>query len=269
MSATTCTICGKPSHDGFCCHACLGAIRRALHDVPELLRELDTQTARQARHGQSNGSRSAERPSPFDLRASAVRDDLRTVMVGWTRDICEANGGWPGDQLAAMAGRLAGHDWRRHEACDEFADELRWALGQVRGCIDLAPERVYLGPCVLTGEGCRADIWARPGNPSANCWECGAEHIVVLRQAALLAECADRLAHAELIGRALTSLAAPVDGATIRQWAHRGRIIAKGHDQQGRPLYRIGDARELAATIRARTSAPQDHTGTTTGRMIG
>lgn len=36
-----------------------------------------------------------------------------------------------------------------------------------------------------------------------------------------------------------------VQPATIRSWAHRGRIKRRGKDQQGRTLYDIAEARTL------------------------
>lgn len=238
---------------------------------------MDIQLSRQARRGGGGGSRAAERPLPFDVGAGSVRDDLRSVLVGWVRDLVESHGAvMPADSLAAMAGVLCAHDWRKHPAVDEFADELGWALRSARAAIDLPQDRVYLGTCMAApgargGQGdaegvevgpsanpgnrgaqgadtgvCVAELWARHGAASVTCRGCGAAHDVDERKAALLGMCHDRLAHAELIARALSTLATPVSGSTIRQWAHRGRIVAKGRDIAGRPLYSVGECLALS-----------------------
>ncbi len=45
-----------------------------------------------------------------------------------------------------------------------------------------------------------------------------------------------------------------VQPATIRSWAHRGRLQRHGKDQQGRTLYDIAEAR----TLRPDTPTPAD-----------
>lgn len=41
-----------------------------------------------------------------------------------------------------------------------------------------------------------------------------------------------------------------VSPVTVRSWAHRGRIQARGRDRRGRALYSLAEAQRIAASAR-------------------
>jgi len=130
----------------------------------------------------------------------------------------------------------------RHDIGPDAVDEITDAVADCRRVIDRAPERWYAGPCE-----CGADLYAKRRTGIVTCRECGHEYDVEARREWLLAEAEDRLANAATIARAVSWLGAePLTSATVRKWAQRGRLLAKGHDGRG-PLYRIGDAIDLLA----------------------
>ena len=89
--ARQCPACGGTIATGTLCQTCLDTLARDLDQLADALDQLDTQLARQARAGNQGGTaRSAIRPLPFDLPASDVHDLVRSVLVGWTRDLWES-----------------------------------------------------------------------------------------------------------------------------------------------------------------------------------
>lgn len=49
-----------------------------------------------------------------------------------------------------------------------------------------------------------------------------------------------------LVDAQALALLLDVKAATIRQWARRGKLQRRGKDKQGRTLYAIAEARQLA-----------------------
>lgn len=107
--------------------------------------------------------------------------------------------------------------------------------------IDRPPEEVFAGPC---GE-CGQDLYAAVGAPLVRCPQCGQVYDTEQRRSWLLELVHDQLATGPEISQALTSLALPVTPERIRQWKARNRLLPRGKNQTGRPLYRVGDVAEL------------------------
>jgi hypothetical protein len=90
MTARQCPTCGGTIATGTLCAACLDNLHDDLAAIGDAITELHTQLARQARTGNDGGqARSAIRPLPYDQAASDALDLLRSVLVGWTRDVWE------------------------------------------------------------------------------------------------------------------------------------------------------------------------------------
>lgn len=252
--ARQCPACGGTIASGTLCTTCLDALARDLDRLADALDQLDVQLARQARSGNQGGTaRSAVRPLPFDLPASEVHDLVRSVLTGWTRDLDERGRPAPaGLTDQDLAEHLRWADWRNHPAADEFADELHWVLDQVRQCIDTPPERRYLGPCgsiTVDAEGkpreCDGDV-VLVGNHLPKCKACGATYFRDdrLQWIADLAE--DQLVTASIAAGALSAWGQHITPDLVRLWAHRGRLLPRGHDRSGRPVYSFGECRTLA-----------------------
>lgn len=259
MTAHQCP-CGQPAPDSSLCTGCVRKITSHLADVPTLVAELDTQLARQARAGGTAVPREdpdpmppgwhdpdtlaiASHPLPFHMGASEALDVLRSVLVGWTRDITPDPDDQPEDALQALAEHLAAHPWRTHPAADEFLDELSWTIERIRVTIDWPPDWRYLGPCGaidLDGNECEGDVYAIA--ETTECRTCGATHQQDERIQWLHDMASDQLVTASEAAKVLK-----IKPDLVRSWAHRKRITARGHDRAGRPTYRFGDCRKLAA----------------------
>jgi hypothetical protein len=121
--------------------------------------------------------------------------------------------------------------------------------------------------CVLNTMTCEGDVYGYPGAASGRCRTCGAEHDQGERQAWLAEEASKAVARASLIADALR-----INVNTIRSWAFgRPEVVAENgvvvreakppvlfprdHDSAGRPLYLVGDVRELARQAAERREA--------------
>ncbi|CAM3457055.1 hypothetical protein [Stackebrandtia soli] len=254
MSA--CVQCDQPAVDAaLVCHPCSTRLADALAWIADNASDLDTVVARQAHYGDGTGGRpSAEEPLPYSPSASEVGDVIRNTLTTWARDILEERGiDPPTDTVPEIARFLAAQvPWLRHrEYAAEVFDELHDAARQLRRALDAPPELVYVGPCgALADEGqCERDLRAVRGAPWVKCPDCGTSYATDERRAWLVSLVLDQLEPAHVLAHVLTAWGAPVNAATVRQWATRRRIIAKGRTPDGRPTYRIGDALNLASRV--------------------
>lgn len=191
--------CGRPVDGATLCNGCTAALVADLQAVPDLAAELDVTLARQARFGERNGGRSAEKPLPYDVRASEAGWVLRNTLTTWARVIVEewgqngaqrhgdgltAPGRYPGTSqdvmTAEMALWLTGHinHIRTHPAAGEASEEIRGAVQQARDAVDAPANRarIPIGPCPepdCTGH-LTAYIPAQPDRPAA--MTCGQGH---------------------------------------------------------------------------------------------
>ncbi|WP_433415058.1 hypothetical protein ACQP1V_36325 [Microtetraspora malaysiensis] len=249
------------------CRSCTAGVLRDLSDVPSLDRHLELALTRQTHMGDGAGGRTAETSTPWDERAREAEQVLRSTLTGWTRvltdsvqpyrgPICRTSCGHrscvylslgriPADTLPAMAVWLMRHHAQLlgRASADEAVDEIRAAVRQARRAIDRPPGVWYAGPCGV--EGCQADLYARHGARTVHCRTCAAIHDAAAREAWLMEQAADHLGTATEIARAVQGWHPGLTPSTIRGYAHRGRIVSRGADGLGRPLYRIGDVLDL------------------------
>lgn len=146
-------------------------------------------------------------------------------------------------EITHAAKFIAEHVWwiRRHSEAEQAYCDLTAVSLKLEHIIDRAEPRVYAGPCNV----CHKDLYARQGAAQVECNPCDLIYDMDGRQAWLLDQAEDRLERAFVIARALTDLGSPIHVDRIRKWAQRGRLIPHATDGLGRPLYRIGDVREL------------------------
>jgi hypothetical protein len=252
----TCRVgrCSRPVGDAWICSGCATALEADLTAIPGLARDLDLVLARLTVYGDHLG-RGEAKPIPFDSRASAAKDQLKGVLVGWVRLVREERYGtdvpgetWlvrePRDDLGDLADWLKPEvEWlRHHQAGHEAVDEITGAVERVRQVSDRPTGRWYAGAC----DACSADLYAKVGALAVQC-PCGAVYDVAVRREWLLQRVEDQLCTAADMSRALTSLAQPVTAERIRKWRERGRLMEHARDRRGQPLYRVGDVRGLLA----------------------
>ncbi|MFL6138817.1 MAG: hypothetical protein ACJ74O_13590 [Frankiaceae bacterium] len=227
-------------------------------DAGGLAAELVTSYARQSRSGGGQPvGKAAERPVPWDDRASAAGAVLRSTLAVWARLVAEERGD-DGldyfDEPASLAGWLLDRvEWIRHRPDGAAAvDELVHAVGLVRHAVDRRADAWYAGRCGAEVEGdegerwcCLADLYVRHGAKQVTCRHCGKEWSVEDRRKWLLAAAEETLLTGPEIARAVTALGQPVNEDLIRQWKHRGRLVPHGADERGRSLYLVGDVVNL------------------------
>lgn len=262
-NATPACPCGRPIIDNsYLCHRCTDVLERDLGDIPALADEVETTRLRQSRTGGQaiGGGHGSERPLPWDQRPVDASNALKVSLVGWVRIVTDERGGaWPADTLTALSRHLlANLKWLRHRPeVHDAKTEIGPLVHKLRATIDTRPERTYYGPCgsveygsdgkpILCAARCPTDLYAHPKATTATCQTCATEIDLTERREWLLSEVEEQLAHAQLLGRALSSLGRPVPDATIRSWVARGRLTPRGHDHQ-RALYRVGDVLDLLA----------------------
>jgi hypothetical protein len=150
-------------------------------------------------------------------------------------------------------------EWiRHHPDATRIVEELSAAAATLRRCVDRPPTEAYAGPCWedLEDGRCDFELYAPEGAATVRCGGCGTTHDLGMRRRWLLAEVQDALATAATIAAGLSSLDMPVTSSMIRNYADRGRIVAHGHDQQGYPMYRVGDVVDVVLDVaRRRTGA--------------
>jgi ribosomal protein L37AE/L43A len=224
----------------------------------------------------------AVQQNPFHIGASKVAQDVGNTISTWARVILEERRmelppipeppigpvcnpteckhqsctviRWhvKDSETVHAAKFIANHVWwlrRRPEAPEAYSDLLAVA-SQLERIIDNPPTLKYAGPCNI----CRKDLYAREDAAMVTCRPCGMDYDMDGRREWLLEAADHRLERASLIAQAVTDLGSPISADRIRMWAQRGRLLPHATDGLGRPLYRIGDVRELLKTDAARNA---------------
>ncbi len=284
MKAETCP-CGRPVTGASLCADCTHTLAVDLADIAALHADLDTIRTRQTRYraAAARTSGSGETPLPLDHRftdrtatGSRLEDDTRNTVTTWVRLLA--------DELPAAALRrhrpntvpgccrwlLAHLDRVRIAAWGpELADELGDVADRLRRFCDRPPDQWYAGKCGAQIEAvrCNEDLYAAVGDTTVTCHVCGTGYDLALRRAWLLDEAEERWETAAVIARAVTVWSDYARGENrlverISKWASRSYgtsdqplLQVRGHRLEhgrDRPLYRIGDVRELVQAEDAR-----------------
>jgi len=269
VTEPTCA-CGRPSPTSELCTRCYQQLTHDLAHLPELLGELETTKARQARMGGGKRGIGHSEPLPINAGAMDEGDSTRRCLVTWVRTIAEDDGltAWPANDTTAMALWLLAHaGWaRRSVEAAQFAGEIHDVRVQLRRRIDRPADLAYAGPCgaddikaeldgdtiTLERVACGTDLYAKLGADTAKCPSCGTVYDVAERKAWLLASVADYAATTTEIANALTSLSQPVTPSMIRKMVYRREVYRHGETANGVPLYVIGDILAVLTARRVR-----------------
>lgn len=270
---TTCR-CGRPTRDNaYVCDECLGALSKALGDVPWLVEELEITRTRQRAAAITGGPRSADHGLPWHEKASDAERALRNTLVSWVR-FCEDEGvrhqsrttEAPEDTLPAMSRWLM---WRvdglaLHDLGGDAVDDITNAVAEGQRIVFWKRrQRVYLGSCDarmvddlgIPGDTCPGEVYAEMDAEFGACDECAFPYKVEQRRADLEQKLDDRLCTAAEIARMAVFLGLDVPRERVRQtvnvWAKRGRIEPRSQSEDG-PLFRYGEVRALLAATYSR-----------------
>lgn len=253
MTSNPCPRCDKPIADtAYICHDCTATLRRHLERLALRWPTLRVTIDRRDRIGDP-GRNNGEQPLPFAWAAADNAWAISNTITTWARDIEEArgmtipttHGGRPLPVEIVCALWLSTQlDWLRHRDYAEQAfDELEDAAFSLYRVIDRPAQRMFLGACPT----CKGRLYAPPGHDYITCRDCDTQIDVTLQRDTLLAAADDQLADASTIAAALTTWGEPLQAKRIYNWAHRGRVFPRSYDGRGRPLYRVGDVRDLVA----------------------
>lgn len=261
MTITICA-CGETTRDGATFgDQCATNLTQALAEVPWLAEELNITASRQQGidYRALGGAQSSETPLPIHLGASQAKTDLGEALFGLVT-VCQSkqvrhqspDDEHPAFSLESMAAWLLCRvdGLSLIEEGPHAVVDVVGAVDRARRVIDRAPDKLYAGRCGHETEGaeCPEDLYAHQGARDIRCRTCGTTWDVSERRAWLLQEAEEVLAPAIEIARAVSWLGqAPLTPARVRQWASRGRLEVRGHNREGQPLYRVGDAIDLMA----------------------
>lgn len=245
--------CNSPISDSvYVCDPCISELDYTLDQFPDLWAELEATLTKQARFSAKSERPSRERPLPFHVSASDIAHRINNTLATWCRVIMEDHA-CPAVRPDAVNAVLV--EWLRDqlgwlqrqkfaaEAVGDIVDEI----SVIHQIIDRPQPQRYLGPC-----DCGESLYITGSPKYADCPSCLMLHDVEALQERALIAADDTLAHASLISRAITSLGFPVTPVHISRWVQRGRLLAKGHDKDGKALYRIGDVRGVAQEMESK-----------------
>lgn len=257
MTASPCVRCGRPIADGaYACSSCADRAGRQLAEIADLApdaREIARGLSARLRAETGSGV-----PGPriqLNFSATARLDAIANELGTLARMVAEERHGslwvWMNDAIVEASLWLTSRlDWlRHHPAADEHLTTIDVCARVMRGVVNQGrdPGR-YAGPCSTVGPDgrtCGEDVTARTGSNVAVCSKCGSEYDVDEQQRWMLGEIEDYLATSVEIAGVLLRLGFPIGYSTIAAYAAKGRIVQRGHDEQDRPVYRIGDVIDL------------------------
>jgi hypothetical protein len=293
-SAAPVCSCSRPIKDhAYLCHECTATVEKHLGDMPALAEDVETTRTRTSRTGgQGIGIvvRSAERPVPWDNRASRVADEIKAVLVSNSRMAADTRPpvegpacrrcrhpscalirsvAEPDDTVEALSRYLLASlaAFRHRPEVTALADDLDRLTRLVAFVIDTPVEQTYYGPCGsidvwpdgsprLCVPRCSGDLYGDPDATAVNCQRCGASHDVPALREVLLDEAQEMLVTAPELSRFLSLYGEPITVDRIHQWASRGQIVSHGSipspgQRKPQPLYKVCEVRQLLARMDA------------------
>lgn len=257
-------VCGQPLTGAYLCARCTHDLDIAIADIAAHWTDLDNVRAKLTRYGGQGGGEQTPIDPRFDSLewvledgqwrdripdGTALLDATRNTVTTWVRVVQEqwpaavARRPEPADTVTACCRYLLGWTDRIRLAAwaPDILDEMEHLASRLSAIVDRPADRWYAGPC----DNCERDLYARTGAADVTCPECQLDYDVNRRREWLLTEARDQLVTAATLSRAVSWLGdKPLTADRIRQWAHRGRIMARPANGQG-PLYRVGDALDL------------------------
>ena len=226
---TECAVDGNPADGAVLCGRCADHLAGRLRQVPGLVEELITTTAKLDRRGEQVGkSGSDEQPLPYNDRASDIRRQLRDRLGLWVWAVAEHAGTPIGPRYdaepAAWAARwLLEHPGavRHYPAAGDLYEEVTEDVKAALKVIDLPPTLMLAGEC-----GCGTVLYAAAGAEHTYCPAigCGLSYRVDEQRAWLWRRLEDKQGTATQVASWLSDIGLKVQPATIRKWVARGKL---------------------------------------------
>lgn len=260
----------------YVCPTCVGRLDRALGDCHWIDDELDTTITRQRSAAIGSGSSSADKGIPWHERASDAKRTLHGLLVSWVRfaideDLAHAPDWSPRDNIPSLSRWLlhVTRDLAGHDIGPEAVNEITDAVAECERIVFWKRRsRVYLGTCeqaVTDDEGetvtlsCEGDVYAEEGDQVGHCEECGQGVTVVIRKAQIEDRLDSHLFTPAEIATCAVHLGLDVPRERVRQrvvyWHRRKLISPHGSAENGDPMFRYGDVRQMLYSEFGRQSA--------------
>jgi hypothetical protein len=244
------TGCGEPTTGAPLCDTCDETFAKNIAELPALAAALRQTITRQVRINDRNGPRNAETAVPFNDKAARARAALLGDLWRWTTTIWNHTDPLPRGGIADLGRWLHTriNTLLDHPDIGDIANTLNRHAAKCWHLTDRPPDRIFAGICSQhTPDGqCVEWLYANPGASVVTCRACGTHHDVNDRREVLRQAAEDVLATAAEVSRSVTWLGEHIKPDRIRQWASRGRLAKRAEDD-GKPLYRIGDVLDLLA----------------------
>lgn len=243
-----CQCCDAPTASGALCGNCASELDDTLEAIPGLLDELDITISRQARMVESIGRKGAETPMPYHHAAALAYRKLSDEVYRVARRFALTPAGVNiirngGVRACAIYLRRIEVIIVNHPEAGEILSALHRRTSKARQVIDKSAVAWYAGIC--SHDDCDADLYAPEGAATVTCRKCRTVHDVAARREVLTRALDDVLVTATEIGRAVHITGEAVKPARVWQWRRRGKIITRGTNAKGEPLYRLGDVLAL------------------------
>jgi hypothetical protein len=165
---TTCPVCGAKSRDGLMCAACWRQLARDLRAIPDLIADLDTAAAKQARLTPPTPGGLASERNPVGWGAADTRRQLVDCLTGWANTVV----GHPfvDGIVAARYLHSRADEVRAHPAAAELWADITNTTHRARHTIDRQDRHIDIGDCPDCGGTLRAHLPAADDRPTTiNC----------------------------------------------------------------------------------------------------
>lgn len=232
----TCQACGDypRSRDKWICDWCAEQWEIDLLNADTIAAELDTAIAKQTRMTSNAGGSNDNTPLPFNPAAAEARAELtRTIRNAHRQLVTRPRAGRLTQQLLDQTRNTI----TRHPDAPELVTNVRTAIRRALAIIDRPRPTLYLGPCPT----CQLATHITEGTTTHTC-PCG--QIIIVAQAL-----ADReTAIADVLVTWQELLDARIAPRSTLYWWRKHHHLEPVTDWNGHPMYRLGDAKELANT---------------------
>ena len=248
---------------------CEERLQAVLDELPGLYREVEVTFSRQDVIGGDGGRKSAETALPHKPKAGDALAQISGEVNGWALVFAEAVGQAIVIELPAATGavRLSyppadpGQWLQRNVYTIVGNPRVGEALAALEGLerlalrvIDRPAEKLYAGAC--PEDGCLGILWAKPDAVSVRCTECRTSHSVEeRRERIIIAASVMNVTQTVALAWVKILMDREIPYRTWQSWRARGRLHSSGENEEGKPLFRFGDVRDLAVAWMARGKA--------------
>jgi hypothetical protein len=162
---TTCPVCGAKSRDGLMCAACWRQLARDLRSVPDLLADLDTAAAKQARLTPPTPGGLASERQPIGWGAADTKRALRRALIDWSDELTNHAHSYAATAADCILDNADAA--RRHPQAAQLWTDITGHIRRARAVIDRQDRHIDIGDCPDCGGTLRAHLPAADDRPTS------------------------------------------------------------------------------------------------------